>query len=134
MKLLLDEMISFRVASRLRDRGHDVVAIKRDRPELEQRADAELVRDMAAELRAVVTTNVRDFRVVHEQMLAGGEDHYGIVFTFDDTLPRNKASSSLWVRTLDAFLRTHARRCAPEPDAHPDAVGRRLRRHHLGSK
>ena len=108
MRLLLDEMISFRVAGRLRDLGHDVVAIKRDRPELEQRADAELLLDMAAERRAIVTTNVRDLRVVHERMLAGGEDHYGIIFTLDDTLPRNKASISLWVQTLDAFLRAHA--------------------------
>ena len=108
MRIVLDEMISFRVASRLRDLGHDAVAIKRDRPELEQRADAELVRDMAAERRAVVTTNVREFRVVHEQMLARGEDHFGILFTFDDTLPRNKASIALWVQTLDAFLRAHA--------------------------
>ena len=109
MRLVLDEMISFRVASQLRDRGHDVVAIKRDRPNLEQRADAELVRDMAAERRAVVTTNVRDFRIVHERTLARSEDHYGIIITFDDTLPRSKASIPLWVRTLDGFLRAHAR-------------------------
>lgn len=108
MRLVLDEMISLRVASRLRDLGHDVVAIKRDRPDLEQRGDAELVRDVAAERRAIVTANVRDFRIVHEQMLAQGEEHFGVVFTFDDTLPRNKASISLWVRTLDRFLRAHA--------------------------
>jgi hypothetical protein len=100
-------MISFRVAIDLRSLGHDVLAIKRDRPDLQQRPDAELVRDMAAELRTVVTANVRDFRVVHEQMLARGEDHYGIIFTFDDSLPRNKKSLRLWVRVLDAFLRTH---------------------------
>jgi predicted nuclease of predicted toxin-antitoxin system len=108
VRIVLDEMVSFRVANQLRDLGHDVVAIKRDRPELEQRADAELVRDMAVERRAIVTTNVRDFRVVHERMLARGEDHYGIVFTFDDRLPRNKASIPLWVQTLDAFLRARA--------------------------
>lgn len=108
MRLLLDEMISFRVAGELRGLGHDVLAIKRDRPDLEQCLDAELVRLMAGELRAVVTTNVRDFRLVHEQMLVRGEDHYGIIFTFDDTLPRNKTSIPLWVEVVDAFLRTHA--------------------------
>jgi hypothetical protein len=101
-------MISFRVAGELRGLGHDVLAIKRDRPDLEQCLDAELVRLMAAELRAVVTTNVRDFRLVHEQMLVRGEDHYGIIFTFDDTIPRNKTSIPLWVEVVDAFLRTHA--------------------------
>jgi predicted nuclease of predicted toxin-antitoxin system len=109
VRLVLDEMISFRVASQLRELGHDVVAIKRDRSELEQRADADLVRDMAEERRAIVTTNVKDFRIVHERMLAQREDHYGIIFTFDDTLPRSKASIALWVQTLDAFLRAHTR-------------------------
>jgi predicted nuclease of predicted toxin-antitoxin system len=108
VRLVLDEMISYRVASQLRSLGHDVVAIKRDRPELEQRADAELVRDLASEGQAIVTANVRDFRIVHERMLARSEDHYGIIFTFDDTLPRSKSSITLWVQTLDAFLRAHA--------------------------
>jgi predicted nuclease of predicted toxin-antitoxin system len=107
LKLLLDEMISFRVARGLRARGHDVVAIKRDRPELEERGDAEIVRAMASERRAIVTNNIRDFRTVHERMLANGDTHYGIVFTLDATLPRDKGLIRLWVDKLDAFLDDH---------------------------
>jgi hypothetical protein len=43
VRLLLDEMISPRIARELRDRGHDVQAVKRDRPELAGCSDRELV-------------------------------------------------------------------------------------------
>src|SRR5680860_313061 len=39
VKLLLDEMISPRIARELRADGHDVQAIKADRPELEAASD-----------------------------------------------------------------------------------------------
>lgn len=107
MKLLLDEMISWRIAAELRQRGHDVIAVKRDRSELEQQPDGTVLEAAAAEQRAVVTYNVRDFRVAHERTLARGDTHYGVIYTFDDSLPRNKAAISLWVMTLERFLRTH---------------------------
>lgn len=107
MKLLLDEMISWRIAVELRNRGRDVVAVKRDRPALESRLDPTLLAAAAAEQRAVVTNNVRDYRAAHERMRARGDDHYGVVYTHDDTLPRNKAGFPLWVSTLEALLAAH---------------------------
>lgn len=104
MRLLLDEMISWRIAAELRDAGHAVVAVKRDRPDLEQNADAALLAAAAVEHRAVVTNNVRDYRAAHERILTRGETHFGVVYTYDDTLPRTKASIPLWVPTLAAFL------------------------------
>ena len=104
MKLLLDEMISWRIAAQLRGRGHDVVAVKRDRPELERALDPSVLAAAAAERRAVVTNNVRDYRLAHERVLARGENHYGVVYTYDDTLPRGKASIALWVSKLSEFL------------------------------
>ena len=62
MKLLLDEMNSWRVAAELRQRGYDVVAVKRDRPGLESRTDPTILEAAAAEQRAVITNNVRDYR------------------------------------------------------------------------
>ena len=47
MKLLLDEMISFRIAADLRARGHDVVAVKRDRPDLESLEDRRIIEILA---------------------------------------------------------------------------------------
>ena len=105
MKLLLDEMISWRIAAELRKRGHDVVAVKRDRPELERQPDGTVLEAAAAEFRAVVTNNVRDFRVAHARTLARGEPHYGVIYTFDRSLPRNTAATGFWITTLDRLLR-----------------------------
>lgn len=108
MKLLLDEMISPKIARELRSRGDfDVQAIKGDRPDLEAVADREIVRRIAAEQRALVTNDVLDFQLIHNQMLAAGEEHYGLIFTNDSTMPRNKASIPLWVKALGKILKEH---------------------------
>jgi hypothetical protein len=49
VRLLLDEMISPRIARELRGRGHDVQAIKKDRPDLTSRGDREIVLQMAGD-------------------------------------------------------------------------------------
>lgn len=104
VRLLLDEMISPRVARELRNPGHDVQAIKKDRVDLVGRSDREIVRLMSLERRAIVTNDIADFQAIHERMLVAGEDHVGIVFTRDATMPRNKASFGLWLRTLADLL------------------------------
>jgi predicted nuclease of predicted toxin-antitoxin system len=107
VRLLLDEMISPKIARQLRGKGFDAQAIKGDRPDLEAIADREIVRRIAAEQRALVTNDVLDFQPIHNQMLAAGEGHYGLIFTSDTTMPRNKASIPLWVRTLETVLKDH---------------------------
>jgi predicted nuclease of predicted toxin-antitoxin system len=118
VKLLLDEMISPRIARELRAAGHDAQAIKADRPELEALADGEVLRRAAADRRALITNDVLDFRLIHDQLLAAGEEHYGIVFTSDATMPRNKASIPLWVKTLSEL---------PEANPADDALRNRVR-------
>jgi predicted nuclease of predicted toxin-antitoxin system len=112
VKLLLDEMISPRIARELRKGAFDVQAIKSDRSELEALADIEVLRRAAAGRRALVTNDVLDFRLIHNRLLDSGEGHFGIVFTSDATMPRNKASVSLWTKTLRELLKAH-----PEDDA-----------------
>jgi predicted nuclease of predicted toxin-antitoxin system len=104
VKLLLDEMISPRIARELREDSHDVQAIKKDRPDLASRRDREIVSLMAAERRAIVTNNVADFQTIHDRLLAAGEEHEGMIFTFDATMPRTKAAIPLWVRALAGLL------------------------------
>jgi predicted nuclease of predicted toxin-antitoxin system len=105
VKLLLDEMISPKIARELRGRGDfDVQAIKGDRPDLEAVADREIVRRIATEQRTLVTNDVLDFQLIHNQMLAAGEEHYGLIFTSDSTMPRNKASIPPWVKSLEKVL------------------------------
>ena len=103
MRLLLDEMISPKIARELRGKGFDAQAIKADRPDLEAVADREIIRRMAAEKRVIVSNDVLDFQLIHNQLAAAGEEHYGIVFTDDVSMPRNKASIPLWVKTLTAL-------------------------------
>jgi predicted nuclease of predicted toxin-antitoxin system len=108
VKLLLDEMISPKIARELRSRGDfDVQTIRGDRSDLEAVADREIVRRIAAEQRTLVTNDVLDFQLIHNQMLAAGEEHYGLIFTSDSTMPRNKASIPLWVKSLAKVLTKH---------------------------
>jgi predicted nuclease of predicted toxin-antitoxin system len=107
VRLLLDEMISPKIARKLRGKGFDVQAIKGDRPDLEAVADWEIVRRMATEKRAITSNDVLDFQLIHNQLMAAGEEHYGLVFTSDDTMPRNKASIPLWVKALEEFLKAN---------------------------
>ena len=105
MKLLLDEMFSPSIARQLRDRGHDVVAVK-ERAELVGRSDRELVRGMAGERRAIVTTDADDFGEIAVRFAAAGDEHYGMLFTSDRILPRNKASIPLIVDALEGCSRS----------------------------
>ena len=104
MKLLLDEMISPRIARELRGHGHDAQAIKHDRPDLASLGDRAIVRLMAVERRAIVTNDIADFQQIHDRLLAMGEEHHGMIFTFDATLPRTKAAIPQWVETLSNLL------------------------------
>lgn len=107
MRLLLDEMISPRIALELRERGHDAQAVKRDRPDLGGRSDRELIERMASEGRAIVTNDVADFQPLHDRLLAAGEEHAGMIFTSDATMPRNRAAIPLWVERLGKLLDAH---------------------------
>jgi predicted nuclease of predicted toxin-antitoxin system len=120
VRLLLDEMISPRIARELRENGYDVQAVKRDRPDLASRGDRELVRQMTTERRVIVTNDIADFQGIHDQFLAAGEEHHGMVFTFDATMPRTKDAIPQWVRALGELI-----------DAHGDEDPLRNRIHHL---
>ena len=108
MRLLLDEMISPRIARELREAGRDVQAIKKDRPDLSGRADREIVQRMSDERRVIVTNDVDDFQAIHDRTVAAGEEHGGMVFTFDVTMPRRRDTVPLWVRTLSDLLDEYA--------------------------
>lgn len=106
MRLLLDEMFSPRIARELRERGHDVVAVK-ERPDLTGRSDREIARRMAVERRTIVTSDVDDFSELAVRLAAAGEEHYGMVFTSDRTLPRDRASIPRLVDVLVELLNEH---------------------------
>ena len=71
MKALLDEQLSPRIAQLFRDRGHDVQAVV-DRRDLAGRTDRVILEIATAEDRAVITNNVKDFRLLPRNALPGG--------------------------------------------------------------
>ena len=107
MKLLLDEMISWRITA---DCGIEV-ATSSQLSAIGPRSSRGSIRPCSHWQRPSSArsspTNVRDYRAAHERMRVRGEDHYGVVYTYDDRLPRNKAAFPLWVSTLQEFLEAH---------------------------
>jgi hypothetical protein len=103
VRLCLDEHYSPEIARLLRDRGHDVSAVK-ERPELVGLPDAQLVAALQAERSALLTENVQDFVPIAQALAARGEEHWGFVFTSSRSLPRGSGTIGRYVDLLDAFL------------------------------
>jgi NADPH-dependent 2,4-dienoyl-CoA reductase/sulfur reductase-like enzyme len=101
--LLLDEMLSHTIARQLRSRGHDVVAVVED-PSLMGLPDEEILAAAAAEGRAFVTANVKDFTPLDHRYKASGRAHAGIVFVSTKAFPQDRAFIGALVSALDKFL------------------------------
>jgi predicted nuclease of predicted toxin-antitoxin system len=106
VKLLLDEHYSPEIARQLRSRGHDVVAVAA-RADLVGLSDDALLRRMAQEQRAIMTNNVKDFMLLATRVAQGADDHYGLLFTSDRSMPRRSDAIGRVVDALDAFLQHH---------------------------
>lgn len=103
MRLLLDEHYSPEIARRLRTEGFDVKSVAAE-PSLVSTADEELVRVTARERRALLTNNVRDFVALARRWAAAGEDHHGLIFTSDASLPRSTRTIGRYVSKLRVLL------------------------------
>jgi predicted nuclease of predicted toxin-antitoxin system len=106
VKLLLDEHYSPEIARQLRTRGHDVVAVAA-RADLVGLSDDELLRRMAQEQRAIMTNNVKDFMPLATRAAQGADDHCGLLFTSDRSMPRRSDAIGRFVAALDAILQRH---------------------------
>jgi hypothetical protein len=106
VKLLLDEHYSPEIARQLRTRDHDVVAVA-ERADLVGLSDDELLRRMAQERRAIMTNNVKDFMPLASRAAVATDDHYGLLFTSDSSMPRRERTIGRFVDALDGFLRRH---------------------------
>ena len=103
MKLLLDEHFDYVIAEQLIRRGVDAIAITKDRPDLAGQDDETVLRAANAAGRVVVTNNVRDFAPLVDGFGLSGEQQFGVLFTDDDTFPRDEAGIGPLVRSLEAF-------------------------------
>jgi hypothetical protein len=103
VRLLLDEMLSPAITRELAARGHDVQAVAghQDREAL---SDPEVLAIARAVRRAIVTSNVRDFRPLHgEAVMPGGPGHFGMIF-MPGSYRRTKADMGRIVAALEAKL------------------------------
>jgi hypothetical protein len=106
VRLLLDEMLTPVIARELRARGHDAEAVA-GHPDRQSLSDPEIIALARAEHRAVVTSNVQDFRPLHtEAITPGGLGHYGMIF-IPGGYRRAKADTGKIVSALEAILAAH---------------------------
>ena len=110
VKLALDHHYSPAIATELRARGHDVIAVIERGWETEE--DEPLLALCAQEVRALLTNNVGDFTVISRRWALEGRQHSGLVFTSDASMPRARRTIGRYVEALDALMRSN-----PAPDA-----------------
>jgi predicted nuclease of predicted toxin-antitoxin system len=106
VKLLLDEMLSPAIARELHSRGHDVEAVA-GHPDREALSDPEVLALARTEHRALVTNNLRDFRLLHHEAITpGGPGHFGMIF-MPGSYRRAKADTGKIIAALQAILAQH---------------------------
>lgn len=106
MKLLLDEMLSHRIARELQARGRDVESVNGN-PQWEAHPDIDVLELARRERRAIATNNVRDFRPLHYEAVApAGRGHFGFVFMASG-YRRTKGDIGRIVAALDAVIEAH---------------------------
>jgi hypothetical protein len=79
-------MFSPAIATKLRELGHDVIAVA-DRPDLRSKSDEEIFAWASAEKRWLLTENVRDSRPIILRSLQAGTPGCGLLFTSSRAFP-----------------------------------------------
>ena len=116
MKLLLDEQFSPDLATLLRERKHDAIAVG-ERPDLISSEDEALLALSSSEGRALLTNNVRDFAPIATRWAGDGRTHLGLLFVSDRTLGRSRNTIGTYTSALDRFMKEH-----PSEDALRDQI------------
>ena len=102
--LLLDEMHAPVVATALRERGHDVLAVA-EQDELRALTDDELFRWAAEHDRRIVSENVKDFAPLLRRADELGHPAARLLFTSSRTFPRSRRNPGPIIDALDRWLR-----------------------------
>lgn len=95
LKLLLDEDVWAGLATELRNRGYDVLAVN----EVGRKgfSDIEQLRFATGQRRAILTHNIRDFAPLAQQFIVQAEHHAGIIVAY-------KIPKGALLRRTAAFL------------------------------
>ena len=103
MRLLLDEMLSPAIARELRERRYDVRAVA-EHSGWAALSDPEMMALARTERKAIVTSNLRDYRPMHADAITpGGPGHFGMVF-MPGSYRRTKADTGRIISALEAKL------------------------------
>lgn len=102
--LLLDEMFSNAIAEQLTARGHDVRAVVADRS-LVALPDERILAQAAADGRALVTANIKDFVPLDALYRSAGRTHAGIVLVSTRTFPQDRSLPGAVVDALAQLLK-----------------------------
>jgi predicted nuclease of predicted toxin-antitoxin system len=105
LRLLTDEHYATDIAIALRAAGHDAAAVLE--LGMTGTADEPLLTFAAGQRRALLTNNVHDFAAIAVLWARGGQEHFGLLFTSDESLPRGRGTIGLYVEVLGALLSAH---------------------------
>ena len=105
MRAILDEQLSPQIAALLRKSGYDVDAVA-DREDLVGRSDLFILEAACREDRAVVTSNIKDFRPLAAEWLAQGRVHAGLIL-LPSTRTRNRDAIAAVASAIESILRDH---------------------------
>ncbi len=103
--LLLDEMLSGEIASQLRAKGHDVIAVVED-PTLIGTPDEELLVHSTSSGRCLVTANVGDFSAINTSWGSQRRDHAGLMYIVNRAFPNDRSFIGAIVTALDDAIST----------------------------
>jgi Domain of unknown function (DUF5615) len=98
--LLLDEMFSDAIATRLRAKSYDAHSVVADQ-NLAGLPDDRILAWAALARRALVTANIKDFLPLDSGYRASGRSHAGLILVSTKTFPQNRSYS---VAVADALL------------------------------
>jgi hypothetical protein len=102
LRLLLDEHFAPVIAEKLRDRGHDVIAVAAE-ASLRQLPDEALVTWADVAGRALVSQDFGDFPAIHRDLLSAGKAHAGLILVSRRFSRRSEGIGDL-VHALDGLL------------------------------
>jgi Domain of unknown function (DUF5615) len=78
-KLHLNEHLSPRLAQQLRRHGFDVTSTQES--ELLSKSDRDQLEYCCMQKRAILTFNIDDFTLLHEEFIAAEKEHWGIILS-----------------------------------------------------
>jgi predicted nuclease of predicted toxin-antitoxin system len=103
VKLLLDEMLSGRIAEELCQHDHDTLAVE-ESANLRGLSDPDLFAHAQELQRTIVTYNREDFLASDREYQSRERPHYGIVILHPRRFPQGEASMGKLLAALSRFI------------------------------